>query len=289
MFSQATRKNPFYIDTKSRYASSTPAETPVIFTTSMSFCVVIAFVYKEDAAVKRFALYHSYSEHIDCDDDYIKKALAQPISCLYNQLLHGKPDNLILAIKEFLSHVVNMSDVRITVAVNKEYSELMTNTDNPENAISYSYTKRLVNHVCKILGREPVTHFDYFRGGYDFFLFNDGGYVSTQLHTTGSDNLKMADRIADFIQENMRAMGSNADKTILANIEKMPSENKIQQCKNLCIEIHKARGALPFLSTWSLSKTPKRDLRFLRYLDILAAVCNPSEKPVLSTRARNEM
>lgn len=91
MQSRSKDKNPFYINEKApRYIVTTPNITPLIYTRALSYCVAIGFVYKEKASVKKFALYHSYSEHTNCSNDYVKDILAQPAQELFTRLTSGR-------------------------------------------------------------------------------------------------------------------------------------------------------------------------------------------------------
>lgn len=270
MHAHAMQKNPYYVDVHSRFIIATPEETPVLYTTAMTFCVVIGFIYKEEDKVKKFALYHSYSEHIDCEDDYVKKALSQPETKLFQQLLHGKPDNLILAIKHFLSYVKNIAGVKIVVGVNSEYSEITTDTTDPENAISYHFVKRLINRVCRNLNLPNIEQFEYYKGNADFFLLNDGSYLSSSIYRNTPENQRLAKYIANFVLAQPQL-----PKTMLnINDENHPA---IVKCEMMHNEILKARNLSSWFALFQWGNSVQRLLKLNQYLCMLQAVCDEKE------------
>ncbi len=191
----ANKRNPYHLDVLSpHYLAAGANQTPLIFTTQISFCVGIGLLYKKDGKVKTMAIYHSYSEHGgDASVEFIKKALVEhpeQVKILYHS------NNLIRALSNFLADVDDVSNVTVIVHVNDRYNDCEVDSESPEKSENYQLVRYMTNQVCQVLGKEKITDFRYNKGGSFFCLMNDGTYYS---HHSQMEHI--ARRVALFMHD----------------------------------------------------------------------------------------
>jgi len=191
----ANKRNPYHLDALSpHYLAVSANQTPLIFTTQISFCVGIGFVYKQAGKVKNMAIYHSYSEHGgDASIEFIKKILVEQQE--QAKILYSS-NNLIRALRDFLTNVDDVRHVSVIVHVNERYNDCEIDNDDPEKSQNFQLVRHMANQVCQVLGKEKITDFKYSKGGSFFCLMNDGTYYS---HHTQWEHIAM--RIALFMDD----------------------------------------------------------------------------------------
>lgn len=195
-------QNPYYIDTQTPHYLVVPADkTPLIFTTDMSFCVGIGLFEKHNGVVRRMAIYHSYSEHMDCDEETVRKTLDQPSGF---RIMLGQNTNFIHAIRDFLLAAEKADDVTVIIHVNQYYGDYFVDQNVPERSYNYKSIKHLVNVVSAILGKGEVRNFIYAKGGSFLCLMNDGTYYYDR-----SNSETIARKIAMFMHDHIARRVSN--------------------------------------------------------------------------------
>lgn len=192
-----TEENPFYVNVKylldPHYREGNTETTPFLYTTELTSCVGIGLIYRQGEKVKKLALYHSTTEHIACEDNYIRAAIHTP----FERNMGVNQKNLIRALYRFFYAIENNHGVTVIIHSNngpKEGSTLAN--DN-----SYPDVVRFVQHVLKVMGHNklPKENFLYSCHSPSFVVMNDGSFFAVRRE----QHEKLAQKIADYVMEDI--------------------------------------------------------------------------------------
>jgi hypothetical protein len=193
-----TTRNPYHLDALSpHFITAAAYQTPILYTTDMSFCIAIGMISRKNGSVQRMGIYHSYSEHGPCSDEFIRHALE---SSPEQRMLLWDGSNFIRAIRDFLQCCESGSAVRMIIHVNENYAEFSVDEHQPEKSYNYQMVKNLVNQVSAIIEKSQISDFQYSKGGSFFCLMNDGN-----SYADFSRKEIMARQIAIFIHDHIAA------------------------------------------------------------------------------------
>lgn len=200
MLSQAQlKKNPYHLDVGSpHYLVQVGDKSPLIFTTSISYCVGIGFICKANHKVRKTAIYHSYGEHASFKKIQIFKAFKEPDE----PGMISKPDNLIRAIKDFMEDVGAQETVTVVIHVNRAESDSYATEENPEKSYNFTSVRAMVKKVCKYMGHKVNCNFRYIQGGGIFCMMSNGKYYSPTCH---EDFEETAQEVGRFIYKEIIA------------------------------------------------------------------------------------
>ncbi len=193
--------NPFYLNTYgplgAHYLVGDAITTPFLYTTGITECVGIGFYYWLNGKVQKLGIFHSYSEHGNCNEELIAKAL---VTAFEN---NPKPyqNNLIRAIHHFLYDIVNLDNVIIVIHANNADKAIV----QPEDSLTYNAVVGFVNKVCRVIGKGDIkkNNFLYSQNSTNFCLMNNGVYLVASAD--GRQDETIAKNVVNYIFEDILA------------------------------------------------------------------------------------
>ncbi|VVC75448.1 hypothetical protein AQUSIP_07380 [Aquicella siphonis] len=193
--------NPFYLNTSysggTHYLVAEASQLPFLFTTEITACVGIGLYYWREGKVKKFGLYHSYSEHSYCDDKLVVETLGTPF---VRRFCEVDSKNLIRAIYNFLFDIDDVENVRVIIH-NKEFE--IENVNYPDENLAFDQVMTMVNQVSRLMGKREIErrNFLYSQGSTTFCVMNDGSYFA--LLVDGSEDETIARKVAMYIHDDI--------------------------------------------------------------------------------------
>ncbi|MFC7780814.1 hypothetical protein [Legionella taurinensis] len=215
-----TEENPFYVNVKylldPHYREGDARTTPFLYTTELTSCVGIGLIYREGEAVKKLALYHSATEHIGCEDDYIRAAIHSP----FERNMGVNQKNLIRALYRFFYAIEDVRGVTIVIHSNNGPEE----GSDSQNDDSYRDVVRFVQRVLQVMGhvKLPKENFLYSCHSPAFGIMNDGSFFAVSR----PEYEQLAQKVAHYVAE---------------EILSLPRKLKPLQGKSIFVDGHKKK------------------------------------------------
>ncbi|KTD50515.1 hypothetical protein Lrub_0139 [Legionella rubrilucens] len=192
-----TEENPFYVNVKylldPHYREGDAATTPFLYTTELTSCVGIGLIYREGETVKKLGLYHSATEHIGCEDDYIRAAIHSP----FERNMGVNQKNLIRALYRFFYAIKDIRGVTLIIHSNNGPEK----DSHARNDDSYRDVVRFVQRVLRVMGhgKLPKENFLYSCHSPAFGVMNDGSFFAVSR----PEHEKLAQKIAHYVAEEL--------------------------------------------------------------------------------------
>lgn len=237
------------LDQYSHFMMRSFDEAPFIFTTSLTFCLGIAFYLPNDHHHSgKFAMYHSYSEHVEKDESFVSTVLNKN-SHYFNRFHENQSGYFYQAVDRFFREIHDTSQVKITLHINDDLHKNIQTHDS-ETVLNCINTV-LALHKKPLLDMNAISEQ---RGASAFFISNKGLTLSPARY---DDYEPIAKEIYHYLLNVLRQKNIKAETLLQHDMNSQNNDNYLQRCYQIQLALKKKKfTSIPLIECFELLETP---------------------------------